>query len=352
MTKKVAIITGDGVGPELMGAAFKVLDVVDAKIERIRCEAGEEWWKERGQGKAKGKSLSLVPEETWEILEEADACLKGPTTTPGGERSPKSVAVSIRQHFDLYANVRPIKTFPNTRTPLGGIDFLCVREATEGLYFGEEIKLSDDIFVAIRKISRSKCNKIAKYAFAEASKRNWNAVVAIHKSNILKKTCGVFLDEARKVNREYPEIRLEEYHIDNIAQQLIKNPQVFTKKVLLSTNLFMDIISEESSALVGSIGLIPSANMGDDYAMFEPAHGSSPKYSGLDKVNPTATILAAAWLLEYLGEGEKASQIRNATAAVISAASTSEGKEVTYDLGGKAKLSEMTDAIVKRIHHS
>jgi len=212
------------------------------------------------------------------------------------------------------------------------------------LYFGEEMKLSEDVFVAIRKITRRASARIAEFAFAEAEKRGWNAVVVIHKSNILKRTCGVFVEEARSAQQRHPSASLEEIHIDNIAQQLIKNPQRFNRKVLLSSNLFMDIISEECSALAGSIGLIPSGNFGENYAMFEPAHGSAPKYAGRNVANPTAMILAGAWLLEYLGEAERASKIRNAVEQVIS-----EGEKVTYDIGGSAKTSEMTAEIVKKI---
>ncbi len=185
---------------------------------------------------------------------------------------------------------------------------------------------------------------MAHYAFEEAVRRGWKTVVAIHKSNILKLTCGTFLEECNKVKENFPGIELEEYHVDNIAQQLIKNPQIFNQKVLLSTNLFMDILSEECSALVGSIGLIYSANIGDDYAMFEPAHGSAPKYAGLDKVNPVATILAGAWLLEYLGETKNSKAIFEATNKAIS-----KGKKLTYDLGGNAKASEMVDEIINNI---
>ncbi len=338
--KKVAVIRGDGIGPEVVSAAMQAIEATGTKAEFIFCDAGEEWWRKHGCGN------SLIPQETWEILEEADACLKGPTTTPGGEGSPKSVAVSIRQHFDLFANVRPVKTYRNVRNPLGLSEYecVCVREATEGLYFGEEMKLSEDVFVAIRKITRRASARIAEFAFAEAERRGWNAVVVIHKSNILKRTCGVFVEEARSAQQRHPSVSLEEIHIDNIAQQLIKNPQRFNRKVLLSSNLFMDIISEECSALAGSIGLIPSANFGENYAMFEPAHGSAPKYAGRDVANPTAMILAGAWLLEYLGEAERASKIRNAVEQVIS-----EGEKVTYDIGGSAKTSEMTAEIVKKI---
>lgn len=337
MSKKVAVLKGDGVGPELTGFMMKVVKASGADVEFLICEGGAEWWEKNGGN-------TLIPEETWKNMDESDVGFKGPTTTPGGAGSPKSVAVSIRQKYDLYANVRPIKTYPGTVSPLGAVDFVCVREGTEGLYFGEEVKLTDDVYFAIRKITRPSCRRIARYAFEEAKRRGWNVVVAIHKSNILKKTCGTFLEECEKVKQDYPGIGLEEYHIDNIAQQLIKNPAIYNKKVLLSTNLFMDIISEECSALVGSIGLIYSANIGDRYAMFEPAHGSAPKYKGLDKVNPVATVLAGAWMLDYIGQKKQSQAIFAATEKVIAGK-----KKVTYDLGGDAKSSEMVDEIIKHL---
>lgn len=324
-------------GPELVDAMIAVTRAAGTNVEFIPCEAGATWWEAHG-------SDSLIPQETWDLLEQTDACFKGPTTTPGGAGSPKSVAVSIRQKFNLYANVRPTRTFPNTVKPLGDVDLVCVREGTEGLYIGEEIKLSDDVYIAIRKITRTQSSLIARYAFEEAKRRGWKRVVPIHKSNILKQTCGTFLEEVEKVHQDYPEMEVWEYHIDNIAQQLIKNPQIFNESILLSTNLFMDVISEECSALVGSIGLIYSANIGDSYAMFEPAHGSAPKYAGQDKVNPVATILAGAWMLDYLGEKDQAKAIFDATESVIS-----EGKHVTYDMGGSAKLSQMADAIIAKL---
>jgi isocitrate dehydrogenase (NAD+) len=338
MSKKVAVIKGDGVGPELVDAMIAVTRAAGTNVEFIPCEAGATWWEANGGD-------SLIPPETWELLENTDACFKGPTTTPGGAGSPKSVAVSIRQKYNLYANVRPIKTFPNTAKPLGDVDFVCAREGTEGLYIGKEVQLTDDVYIAIRKITRSQSSRIARYAFEEAARRGWKTVVPIHKSNILKQTCGTFLEEVEKVKQDYPDIEIWEYHIDNIAQQLIKNPQIFNQSILLSTNLFMDVISEECSALVGSIGLIYSANIGDNYAMFEPAHGSAPKYAGQDKVNPVATILAGAWMLDYLGEKEQSKAIFDATEAVIS-----EGKAVTYDMGGSSKLSQMTEAIISKLN--
>jgi len=245
--------------------------------------------------------------------------------------------------MDLYANVRPIKTFSNTPRPLGDVNFVCVREATEGMYAGSELQLSADMFVALRKITKSASRKIAKFAFKETKKRTWKTVVAIHKSNILKQTDGAFLQAVRETKNDYPSIDLWEYHVDNVAQQLVKNPQIFNESILLSTNLFMDIISEECAALVGSIGMIYSANFGDNYAMFEPAHGSAPKYRGLDKVNPTASVLAGAWMLDYLGSSQESSIIFEALQEVIA-----EGK-TTYDLGGGLRTSQVVDSIIDKI---
>lgn len=336
MKKRVALIRGDGTGPELVDAMIKVLEASGADVKLIPCDAGLEWWEKHGGD-------TFIPPETWRILKESSACFKGPTTTLPGPGSPKSVAVSIRQRFDLYANVRPIKTFPNTRGPLGDVDFICVREATEGLYTGLEHRLTDDVAISIRKISKSASERVARYAFNLAKEKGWKKVIMITKANILKETCGLFRSVVEGVSKEFPGIALEEYFIDNLAQQLVKNPQRFDQNVILSTNLFMDIISEEASGLIGSIGCVYSANMGERYAMFEPAHGSAPRYKGMDKVNPTATVLAGAWMLDYVGEKEASKAIFKATEDVIV-----EGKRVTYDLKGSAKLSEMAEAIAKR----
>lgn len=336
MAHTVALIRGDGTGPELIDATLKVLKAVGASVDFVQCEAGFEWWQAHG-------GPTLIPDESWKIIESADACLKGPTTTPAGPKTPRSVAVSIRQRMNLYANIRPVRTFEGTKRPLGDIELVCVREATEGLYSGIEHRLSQDVAIAFRKITREPSEKLAKTAFEEARRRGWKRSFAITKQNILKETDGLFMDAVQKVHENYPEISLEEYFIDNFAQQLVKNPQRFNQSIVFGTNLFMDIISEEVSALVASIGCIYSANFGDDYAMFEPAHGSAPQYKGQDKVNPTATILAGAWLLEYLGERKKSEAIFKATETVIA-----EGKKVTYDLGGNARLSEMAQSIAER----
>jgi len=217
-----------------------------------------------------------------------------------------------------------------------------VREGTEGLYSGIEYKLSDDVGIAIRLITRNKSTKVTRFALEEAKRRKWKKLVVVCKANILKVTDGIFLEAARQNAKAYPGIELEEIFVDNISQQLVKNPQRFDRNVIVGTNLFMDILSEEASALVGSIGMIYSGNFGDEYAMFEPAHGSTPKYAGKDRVNPTATILSAAWMLEYIGEKRAGKAIFDATMAVVSS-----GKHLTYDLGGKSGTREMARAIAK-----
>jgi isocitrate dehydrogenase len=251
--------------------------------------------------------------------------------------APRSVAVSIRQKFELYANIRPIKTYKNQERQL---DFVCVREATEGLYAGIEFKISDDSAIAIRKTTKKGCERIVTAGFGVARDRGFESVYAITKRNILKETDGIFWAAVEKTQKQFKDIRVEEYYIDNMTQQLVKNPERFNKSVLLSTNLFMDIISECASGHVGSIGNVYSGNYGDNYAMFEPAHGSAPKYAGQNKVNPVATILSGAWMIEYLGEKQISKAIFQATEDVIN-----EGKYVTYDLGGSTTTSQMADQI-------
>lgn len=335
--KKVALIRGDGTGPELVEAMLKVLEASGAKAEFVECEAGAEWWQKHG-------GPSMIPDETWRALEAAECCFKGPTTTLSGPGTPRSVAVSIRQRFDLYANVRPIKTFEGRPGPLGRVDFLMVREGTEGLYSGIEYKLSDDVAIAVRLITRTKSSKVTRFALEQAKRRGWKKLVVIVKANILKITDGLFLEAAKENAEDYPGVEVEEMFVDNFAQQLVKNPRRFDESVIVGTNLFMDILSEEAAALVGSIGMIYSANIGDRYAMFEPAHGSTPKYAGKDKVDPTATILSAAWMLDYIGQKRAAKAVSDATTKVVSS-----GKAVTSDLGGKAGTRAMAKAIADAI---
>lgn len=311
----------------------KVLESCNTKIELIQCDAGSEWWEKNG-------GSSYISQEVWKLLEDSDACFKGPTTTVPVPNAPRSVAVSIRQKFELYGNLRPIKTYANAEKQL---DFICVREATEGLYAGIEFKTSDDSAIAIRKTTRKSCDRIARKAFDVAKQSGWKKVVAITKRNILKETDGIFWSSIENLAKNFKGIEYEEYYIDNMTQQLVKNPERFNKNVLVSTNLFMDVISECASGNVGSIGNVYSGNYGDDYAMFEPAHGSAPKYAGKDKVNPVATVLSGAWMADYLGEHDICKAIFKATEDVIN-----ENKYVTYDLGGTASLSQMADQIATR----
>jgi len=333
LSKSAVIIKGDGTGPELVNAMVHVLEECNSKIKLIPCEAGSEWWTKNG-------GTSYISEEVWKLLENSDACFKGPTTTIPTSNAPRSVAVSIRQKFNLYANVRPIKTYKNSTHQL---DFICVREATEGLYSGIEFKIGDDAAIAVRKITRKKCEAVVGHGFKLAAEKAFKKIYVITKRNILKETDGIFWNAVQDIKSEFKEIAIEEYYIDNMTQQLVKNPDRFNKSILLSTNLFMDIVSECASGHVGSIGNVYSGNYGDNYAMFEPAHGSAPKYAGQDKVNPVATILSGALMAKYLGEGEICNAIFTATEETIN-----EGKRLTYDLGGSSSLSQMANEIANR----
>lgn len=332
---KAAIIKGDGVGPELVNAMTHVLKTCNTNVELILCDAGSEYWEKHG-------GETYIPESTDTIMKECNACYKGPTTTIPLASAPRSVAVSTRQKFNLHTNVRPIKTYERL-SPNRSLDFVCFREATEGLYSGIEFNVSHDAAIAIRKITRKKCKKIIESAFSWARKYEIKKIIGITKRNILKKTDGIFWEELEKAHDDYHDIEIEEYYIDNMTQQLVKNPERFNKTILVSTNLFMDIISECASGNIGSIGNVYSANIGDSYAMFEPAHGSAPKYKGMDKVNPTASILSGAWMAEYLGETNIKNAIFNATKDVIN-----EGKYITYDIGGNSKTSQMANEIAKK----
>ena len=325
-----AVIKGDGTGPELVQAMIKVLNECNSRIELVTCDAGSEWWQKEGGN-------SYISAEVWNLLKSSDACFKGPTTTIPSPNAPRSVAVSIRQKFELYANVRPIKTYKNSPRQ---VIFICVREATEGLYAGIEFKTSDESAIAIRKITKKGCERVALKGFEFARSKDYHKIYAVTKRNILKETDGIFWEAVTNTNKQFTDIEVEEYYIDNMTQQLVKNPERFNDSVILSTNLFMDIISECASGHVGSIGNVYSGNYGDSFAMFEPAHGSAPKYANKNKVNPVATILSGAWMAEYLGEKDISAAIFSATEQVIN-----ENKYVTYDLGGSATLSEMTDRI-------
>lgn len=334
--KKAAVIRGDGIGPEIVDSMIKVLKECNTQTELILANAGSEQWQKNGE-----KDLTYIPDHTMKLLEESDACYKGPTATIPKPGAPRSVAVTLRQKFDLYSNIRPIKTYKRI-TPDRNLDFVCFREATEGLYTGIEVQLTEDAAIAIRKITRQGCRRFVDSAFDWAKRYNMKKFVAITKRNILKVTDGIFWDEVQTSAKKNSQINIQETYIDNMMQQLVINPEQFNGAVLASTNLFMDIVSELAAGVTGSVGLIYSSNMGDKYAMFEAAHGTAPDIAGQNKANPTATILAGAWMAEYLGESHIKNAIFSATEQIIN-----EGKYVTSDIGGTATTAQMTDEIIK-----
>ena len=335
MAGRAAVIRGDGIGPEIVDSMLGILRGCGLESEIIECEAGSEQWERSGS-----RDPSYIPESTMSELESADACFKGPTTTIPRPDAPRSVAVTLRQKFDLYANIRPCKTYERL-TPGRRLDCACFREATEGLYTGVESQVTEDAAIAIRKITRHGSRRICEAAARWAGERGMKKMVAITKRNILKKTDGIFWEEAQR-SASSAGLDVSEIYIDNMAQQMVLAPGQFDGSVLVSTNLFMDIISELASALVGSIGLIYSANMGDKFAMFEAAHGSAPQLAGKGAANPTAAILSGAWMAGHLGERHVRDAVFAATAETING-----GRYVTADIGGSASTQQMSGAILE-----
>lgn len=339
-TYRVAVLPGDGIGPEVTGMAVKVLEAVQEKAGTYKLELV---WGEAGVN-AIAKYGTNVPPQTVDVLKTTVACLKGPMTTPEEPGAPPSAALTIRKLFNLYANVRPCLSLPNVSSLKPNIDLTIVRENTEGMYSNIEFDVSEGVAVAMRVITRKASERVARFAFKLADQRRKH-LSYVHKANILRRTDGIFNRAVLDVSKDFPEVAVEGYHIDNMALQLIKRPESFD--VIVTTNLFGDIISDEAAQLVGGLGIASGANMGDNYAMFEPVHGSAPKYAGQDKVNPIATIFAGKMLLEYIGEKDSARKLERATFEVLK-----EGKTLTYDLGGKAKSSEMCEAILEKIRRS
>lgn len=330
----VTLIPGDGIGHEITQAMVKVVEASGVEIKFEKVVAGEETLE---------KENTPLPTYVLDSIRKNKVAIKGPITTPVGWGF-RSVNVALRQELNLYAGVRPAVSFPGSPTLYENIDLVVIRENTEGLYCGIEhfIDSEKTIGESIRVISRKASERIVKFAFEYAIAHNRKKVTCIHKANILKITCGLFLDVAREIAQQYPQIEFEDKIVDNMAMQLVKKPQEYD--VLVTTNLFGDILSDLCAGLVGGLGLAPSANMGDDIAVFEPVHGSCPKYAGQDKVNPSACILSGAMMLEYLGEKSASKKIINAIKEVIK-----EGKTLTYDLGGTAKTSQMTQAIIQKL---
>lgn len=336
-TYKIAVLPGDGIGPEVIDVAVKVLEAVqkafnDLKIVFMYGEAGYNCIEKYGTN---------VPQKTLDMLKETDACLKGPMTTPEVPNAPPSAAVTIRRAFNLYANVRPCKSLPGVRSLKSNIDLVIVRENTEGLYFGKEYEIAPGKGVALRVITSRASEKVARFAFRLAEKRRRH-LTCVHKRNILRVTDGIFRNAVFRVAEEFPSVKVDEVHVDAMAMRLVKEPDKFD--VIVTTNLYGDILSDEAAQIIGGIGLAAGANIGDSYGMFEPVHGSAPKYAGKNKVNPIATVLAAKMMMEYLNEYDAANRIELAVKKVLS-----EGKVRTYDLGGKATTQDVGNAIIEKI---
>ena len=336
-TCRIAVLPGDGIGPEVIEATVKVLEAVQKalgglKLTLVYGEAGYNCLERYGTN---------VPQKTLEMLKQTDACLKGPMTTPEEIGAPPSAAVTIRKSFDLYANVRPCKTLPGVQALKPNIDLLILRENTEGLYFGTEFEVSPEKGIALRVVTQEASERIARLAFQFASKRSCH-VTCVHKRNILRVTDGIFRSAVLKVAEEFSSVRVDEVHVDAMAMRLIKEPEKFD--VIVTTNMFGDILSDEAAQLVGGLGFAAGANMGNGYGMFEPVHGSAPKYAGKNKVNPVATILAAKMMMEYLGEADAAGLIERAVEEVLR-----EGRVRTYDLGGDSGTQGVGQAIAERI---
>jgi isocitrate dehydrogenase (NAD+) len=336
MAYKVTLIPGDGIGPEVVEAARRCISATGVKIEWEEVIAGEEAIKKFG---------TPLPQNILDSIRKNKVALKGPITTPIG-RGFRSVNVALRKELDLFACVRPCRLYPGAKTNYKNVDLVIVRENTEDLYAGIEFEegkpqtrkliqeieklskkdIKPDSGISIKPISVSGSQRIVHSAFEYAAKNKRKKVTAVHKANIMKFTDGLFFETAQKIAQEYVgKIEFESVLVDNMAMQLVQKPENFD--VLVLPNLYGDIISDLCAGLVGGLGVTPGANIGDSLALFEPIHGSAPKYKGQNKVNPAATILSGVLMLRYLGEIQAADKLENAVAQVIA-----QGKEVTYDL--------------------
>ncbi|TRO45465.1 isocitrate/isopropylmalate dehydrogenase family protein [Candidatus Bathyarchaeota archaeon] len=331
---KISLIKGDGIGPELTEATLTVLESAQVKfglkIDLIEAEAGDTVFAKRG---------IALPEDTVEKIKASHACLKGPV----GETA-ADVIVKLRLMFDLYANLRPIKSYPNSGAVRPDIDMFFVRENTEDLYKGLEFSLGDTT-IALRVITRKNTERIAKKGFDIARMRNGKKkVTAIHKANVMRITDGLFANICREVSKQYPDIAFNELYVDAASMRLIKEPQDFD--VLVTPNLFGDILSDEAAQLVGGLGMAPGANIGDNFALFEPIHGSAPNRAGKQTANPISMILAAKMMLDWLGERyDEANCVRAAKAIENAVVEVLQKKKTVPDCGGKTTTLGMAKAI-------
>lgn len=330
--KKVTIIPGDGIGPEIMAQVVRVLKHVQAPFEYEEFDAGEV---------ALAKHGELLPAATIASIEKTQLAIKGPTTTPIGGGH-KSINVSMRQRFDLYANVRPVRVLPNVPCVCQDVDLTIVRENTEDLYAGIERMVDEDTAESIKRITRKGSERIVRYAFELARKTGKKKVAVVHKANIMKLSDGLFLKVAQEVAQKYPEIQMRDVIVDNACMQLVTKPQQF--EIIVTENLYGDILSDLCAGLVGGLGVVPGANISDKAAIFEAVHGSAPDIAGQNKANPTALLQSAVMMLQHIGENAKADAIMKALIETL--------KDVnarTADLGGRGSTSSFADALLAHL---
>ena len=333
MTYTVTLIPGDGIGPELAEATTAVLEATGIGFSWDRQDAGEATIEREG---------TPLPDRVIDSIRANGVGLKGPITTPVGSGF-RSVNVALRKELELYANVRPARTMAGVESRYENVDLIIVRENTEDLYAGVEHMVGPDAAESIKIITRAASQRIARYAFEYAVKNGRRRVTAVHKANIMKLSDGLFLESCQQVAAEYAgRVEFDDRIVDNMCMQLVQKPELYD--VLVLPNLYGDIVSDLAAGLVGGLGVAPGANIGEKAAVFEPVHGSAPKYAGQNKANPTALILSGALMLRHLGEIDAADAVERAVRDVIA-----EGETTTYDLGGTAGTREFGEAVAARI---
>ena len=330
----ITVIKGDGIGPSIIDSAIEILNAAGCDFDYEFVDAGLAALEKTGE---------LLPKETLEVIEKNKITLKGPLTTPVGEGF-TSINVTLRKQFGLYANVRPVKSFEGTKARYDDIDIITVRENTQGMYSGLGQVVSEDgnEAEAMSKVTREGAEKIVTFAYELAQREGRKKVTAVHKANILKSTSGLFLKVAREVGERYPDIESAEMIVDATCMKLVMTPEEFD--VIVTTNLFGDILSDLCAGLVGGLGMAPGANIGENAAIFEAVHGSAPDIAGKNLANPTSVILASIQMLEYLQMGDTAERIRSAVAEVIKT-----GDRTTRDLGGNHGTTDFTQAVIDRL---
>jgi isocitrate dehydrogenase (NAD+) len=332
MKHKVTLIPGDGIGTEVTAPTVNIIRASGVDVEWEAFLAGADALKKTGK---------TIPNELVDSFIKCKVALKGPITTPIGSGFP-SVNVELRKHFDLYANLRPVTNLPGIAARFEEVDLVVVRENTEGLYSGIEHEVVPGVVESLKIMTEKASTKIAEFAFRYARAHGRKKITAVHKANIMKLSDGLFLRCARAVAEQYSEISFEDIIVDNACMQLVMNPRRFD--ILLMENLYGDIVSDLAAGLVGGLGVVAGANLGDHYALFETVHGSAPDIAGRGTANPTAAILAGVMLLNHLSEREPAQRISNALSAVLS-----NGHCLTRDLGGSATTAEFADAVIREI---